>query len=605
MAGCFNTNGSVQSSVTNVITNAQELRILGLSGVYNQVLFENFPMIHGLTYTYGISNIPGSFIENIYISKGANSVLQGFESISGQINVLTIEPDKADKFFLNLYMNSFLEKQLNAYYTIKKKRLSNMIAVHSVQPAAIIDRDHDTFLDLPLVTRYEVYDKLKYGQDKDFGWSTRVGIRYVNETRIGGQTSFNPETDKGSDKVYGETIAISQGEVWTKTAFRFNDAERFVLFASGYFQHQDSWFGTTHYTGQQPVFNSSIQYEWEYKGESNIKTGISYRYFNLDENIAFSHNPLNHTYAGQYDKLENIPGVFAENTLYFGKDKFTWITGARVDHHNEFGAFFTPRTLLRYAPVENTAVRASIGTGWRTANIFSENSNLLASQRDIVFTEKLKPEQAVNYGINFTQKFERTNVSATFTTDFYQTDFQNQIFLDYNTDPTKVYISNFSGRSISNAFQAEVSLNLYKRVDFSIVYNYLDVYRIYSGQKQELPFTPHDRLLYTASYQPLNRKWHFDVNVHWFGVQQLPDTKSNPIEYQRPSQSQPYTTVNAQFTYNLKKVEIYVGCENIFDFRQQQPIISWQNPYSQYFDVSSVWGPTKGREGYFGIRVKI
>lgn len=606
LAGCFNTNASVQPSTTNVITNAQELRILGLNGVYNQVLVDGFPLVQGLSYTYGISAIPGPLVDNIYVSKGANSVLQGWESISGQINVETVEPDKAAKFFFNAYINSFMEKQFNAYSSVKKNHWSNLIAVHTVQPASKVDGDKDTFLDLPLLTRYEFMDKLKYGNENEFGWSSHIGIRYTNEKRIGGQTFFDLSSGKGKTTAYGQTVNISQPELWTKTAYRIDGSKRFVLFASAQFQKQQSWYGVTRYDARQTMLNGTLQFEWKYRGESNVKTGISYRYFNLNEDISFSENPLNHTYAGDYKKMEHIPGVFAENTLYFGKDKFTWITGARIDNHNRFGVIVSPRTLLKYSPVEKTSVRASVGYGWRTANIFSENSNLLASQRDIIFKETVKPEEAVNLGINFTQRFSLlNNIEGTFSSDFYHTRFFNQVFPDYNTEATKAYIGNFTGRSIGNGIQAELDLKFFKRFDLKTAYNFLDVYRMIDGQKQTLPFNSKHKLLNTLSFEPLSGRWHVDANVHWFGIQQLPSTANNPAEYRRPDQSEPYTTVNMQFTYNFKKLELYAGCENIFDFRQRQPIISWQEPFSPYFDTSSVWGPTRGREWYMGVRFKL
>ena len=606
LAGCFNTNASVQPATTNVVTNAQELRILGLSGVYNQVLIDGFPLVQGLSYTYGISAIPGPLVNNIYVSKGANSVLQGGESISGQINVETIEPDKAAKFFFNAYLNSFMEKQFNVYFSVKKNHWSNLVAAHIVQPALKTDKDNDTFLDLPLLTRYEVLDKLKYGNENDFGWSTHIGVRYTNERRVGGQTFFNPSSDEGKTTAYGQTININQPELWTKTAYRIDDSKRFVLFASAQYNGQQSWYGVTKYNARQTMFNTTLQFEWKYRNESNLKTGISYRYFNLYEDISFSENPLNHTYAGDYKKLERIPGVFAENTLYFGKDKFTWITGARVDNHNRYGVIFTPRTLLKYSPAEKTSVRASIGYGWKTANIFSENSYLLASQRDIVFKEILDPEEAVNAGINFTQQFSlRNNVEGTFSADFYHTRFFNQVFPDYNTDATKAYIENFKGKSISNGFQAELSLKFFKRFDLKMAYNFQDVYRMVPGQKQILPFNPKHKLLNTLSFEPRSGRWHMDANIHWFGIQQLPNTSNNPPEYRRPNQSETYTTMNMQFTWNFKKLELYTGCENIFDFRQRQPIIGWQNPFGPYFDTSSAWGPTRGREIYVGIRFKL
>lgn len=605
LAGCFETQGTVQAVTTNVITNSKELRILGLSGIYNQVLIDGMPLIQGLSYTYGISSIPGTLVDNIYISKGANSVLQGHESISGQINVETKEPDNTDKLLLNVYTNNFMEKQFNANYAFKKGKWSDLLAFQTVQPANKFDRDHDTFLDVPLLTRYMLFNKWKYGNDKDWGWSSRIGLRYLNEQRIGGQTFFNSANDKGTTNAYGQTVNIQQPELWTKTSYRFNDNNKLSFIASTFYQDQKSYFGTTRYTANQTNAYANLQYELFYQGRHILKTGISYRHLSLDENIAFTANPLNRTYNGDYRKKESIPGVFAENTFNWADNKLVWITGLRLDHHNQFGSYLTPRTLLKYDIKEGSTIRASIGTGWRTINLFSENNNLLASSRNIIISEQLKPERALNYGLNFTQKFDARTVEGYITVDFYRTQFQNQIFPDYDADPTRAIISNFTGTSVSNGFQAEAYAKFFNRLELKSAYNYLDVYRLVDGQKVVLPFNPANKVLSTISYKPLTNKWHADVNIHWFGKQRLPNTRNNPVEYQRPDQSQSYTLFNAQFTKNWKRFEVYAGCENIFDFRQKQPIIGWQNPFSPYFDTSSVWGPTRGREIYAGIRFKL
>ena len=606
LAGCFETQTTVQPQTTNVITNSKELRILGLSGVYNQVLIDGFPIVQGLTYTYGISSIPGTLVDNIYVSKGANSVLQGFESISGQINVETKEPDKSERLLLNAYMNNFMEKHLNGNYAFKKGKWSNQIALHTVQAANKIDRDKDGFLDLPQLTRYMVFNKWKYGNEKNWGWHSRIGLRFLNEQRIGGQTSFDAQRDKGSSNVYGQFVSMSQPEFTTKTGYRFNDKHHIVLFASAFHQDQHSYFGTVKYLAQQTNFYGNIQHEWKYKS-NDLKTGISYRHLQLNENIAFTNAIVQRSFAGNYSRLENIPGLFAENTLRLFKDKLTWIGGLRADHHNNFGYMITPRTLIKYDIKPKTIVRANIGTGWRTVNLFSENIGLLVSSRDIIFEEQLQPERALNLGINFTQKFETANnhFSGYFSADFYHTDFQNQIFPDYDSYSTKAIIKNFRGTSISNGFQAELYVKIWSQFELKAGYNYLDVYREIGETKQSLPFNPMHKFITTFSYKPASEKFHVDMNLHRYGEQRLPNTSQNPTEFQRPDFSKPYTIVNAQFTYTFSKFEVYTGCENIFDFRQLQPIVSWQNPFSPYFDTSSVWGPTRGRELYLGVRFKI
>lgn len=606
LAGCFETQTTVQPQTTNVVTNAKELRILGLSGVYNQILVDGFPVIQGLSYTYGISSIPGTVVGNIYVAKGANSVLQGFESISGQINVETKEPDNTDRLYFNTYMNSFGEKHLNSNYAIKKNKWSNLTAVHMVQPANKVDRDNDKFLDLPRLRRYVVMNKWKYGNENSWGWSSKVGLRFLNERRIGGQTFYNLERDKGSASVYGQFVNINQPEFWTKTGYRFDDKHAITAFVSSFHQQQNSYFGTVGYDANQTNVYANVQYELNYK-QYQLKTGLSYRFLQLRENIGFTDQVLVRTYGGAYSRKEMIPGVFAENILKSANGKITWITGIRGDHHNQFGFQLTPRTLIKYDLSRTLIVRASIGTGWRTVNLFSENIGLLVSSRDIIFAETLAPEKALNTGINLTKKFESgaKNISGYFSVDFYRTSFSNQIFPDYNTSPTKAIIKNFTGKSISNGLQAELLLHFFNTLEFKTGYNFLDVYRVAESGKELLPFNPRQKVLTTLSYRPPKKPFQADLNIHWYGKQQLPNTKSNPTQFQRPDFSEAYTVLNTQFTYSFKRVELYAGVENLFDFRQLQPILSWENPFSPYFDTSSVWGPTRGREIYIGVRLKI
>ena len=606
LAGCFETQTTVQPQTTNVVTNAKELRILGLSGVYNQILVDGFPVIQGLSYTYGISSIPGTVVGNIYVAKGANSVLQGFESISGQINVETKDPDNTDKVYLNAYVNSFGEKHINTNYAVKKNKWSNLTAVHMVQPANKVDRDNDNFLDLPRLRRHLLMNKWKYGNENSWGWSSKVGLRFLNERRIGGQTIYNAERDKGSTTVYGQFVNINQPEFWTKTGYRFDDKHAITAFVSSFHQQQNSYFGTVRYDANQTNVYANVQFELNYK-QHQLKTGLSYRFLQLRENIGFTDQILVRTYAGVYDRKEMIPGAFAENILKSANGKITWITGIRGDHHNQFGFQLTPRTLIKYDLSRTLIVRASIGTGWRTVNLFSENIGLLVSSRDIIFAETLAPEKALNTGINLTKKFESgvKNISGYISVDFYRTSFSNQIFPDYNTSPTKAIIKNFTGKSISNGLQAELLLHFFNTLEFKTGYNFLDVYRVTESGKELLPFNPRQKVLTSISFRPPKKPFQADLNIHWYGKQQLPDTKSNPAPFQRPDFSKPYTALNTQFTYSFKRVELYTGIENLFDFRQLQPILSWENPFSPYFDTSSVWGPTRGREIYVGVRLKI
>jgi len=604
LAGCFETQGTVQPMTTNIITNSKELRILGLSGVYNQVLIDGMPLIQGLTYTYGISSFPGTLVDNIFVAKGTTSVLQGYESMVGQINVISKPADKGEKLLLNLYANSFGETQYNINYRFGKRKWSNLISAHMVQPAQKWDRNKDGFLDLPKLQRYMLFDKLKYGDENKKGLNSTFAVRLLGEQRVGGQNNYNAQNDLGSTSIYGQKINYLQSEIYYKTTYRFNSIKKVTLIASGFAHDQNAWFGTVKYKALQKNAYANLQYELSWNGTHDFKTGMSYRYLNLNEVVGFSDTNIKRTFNGNYQKLEIVPGLFAENTFKWKGDIITLITGIRADHHNQFGWQITPRTMLKYDLTDKSTLRASAGTGWRTVNLFSENIGLLVSSRNVIFKEQLRPEKSFNWGVNFLQKFNKKHVEGYLTMDFYQTRFMNQVFPDYDTDPTKAIVANFGGTSISNGFQTDITAKFYKTIETKIAYNFLDVYRIENNAKFLLPFNSKHKVLLGLSYLPKSKKWRVDFFAHWFGKQRLPNTDNNPLEFRQAKTSQPYALFNLQVTKSWKKLDLYAGCENLFNFTQSNPIVSWQNPFSAYFDTSFNWGPTRGREFYIGIRYK-
>jgi len=608
MAGCFETQATVQPQTTNVVTNAKELRILGLSGVYNQVLIDGLPMIQGLSYTYGISSYPSAIIDKIYVAKGANSVLQGFEGVSGQINVMTRNPEKEPRLYTNAYINNFGEWHLNANYSMllgKEKKWSTLLGVHAVQPANRRDRDKDGFLDLPLLTRYSVFNRWNYGKENEKGIYTQFSFRFTDEQRIGGQRDFNARSDKGSTRSYGQTVNYSQPELIGKLGYRFSASHSIQCQLSGLFHNQVSYFGTLRYEGKQQSVNAILQHQWNWNDKNTLTWGGSFRFQNLKENIRFTDTIPVRNYAGQYQTNLQVPGVFAEHTSNLWKEKISWIVGARMDWHQTYGSYFTPRTLIKYEFTPGHILRISSGISWRQVNVFSENINLMASSRDVVFEEKLKPEQALNWGINYTYKFEKEKLVGTVSTDFYQTSFQNQFFPDYFRNPGKAYIRNFTGTSISNAFQIETNVKAMEVFELKLAYNYVEVYRKENGKKTILPFNPQNRVMTSLSYRPKNDRWYFDGNIHWYDRQRLPDTEINSEGEAGPEFSKPYSIFSSQITHKIRQFEIYIGVENIFDFRQLKPIVGWQNPSGPNFDTSTVWGPTRGREFYLGFRWKL
>lgn len=609
LAGCFETQSTVQPTTTNILTNARELRILGLSGVYNQVLVDGLPTIQGLTYTYGTGTIPGSMLENIWVVKGANSVQQGFESMVGQITIYPREGGTAEPLTADVLVNSFGEKHLNAGIGINKKKHTNYLALHASLPGGKWDRDGDSFLDLPRLTRYSLYNKWRFRKENELGFSAFVGARLVHESRIGGQKDFDPNTDEGTTNAYGQTVQFVQPELFTKAGYRFSRDRKIVLLASMVAQDQESWFGLTNYSATQRHAYANLQYEhfWGKAKVHELKTGLSYRHLVLNEDIHFAAaDTLRRNYAGNYRKNEDIPGVFIENTFHLDNDRWVVIAGVRSDYHPQFGHFLVPRAMVRFNPNANLDLRASVGRGWRTVNLFSENIGLLVSNRNVIFAETLRPEAAWNTGINATKRFKTGVMNWTATGDLYHTRFQNQFFPDYDRNPNEAIIANFSQKSVSNGAQLELSGSWSRRWELRAAYNFLDVYREQDGEKMVLPFNPRHKILGVATFRTPGEKWQFDVNMHWYGQQRLPDTRLNPTDLQRPDFAPAYSVTNVQVRWNgWKQWDLFAGCENMFDFRQRFPILGWERPFARGFDPSFAWGPMRGREFYVGCNFKI
>jgi outer membrane receptor for ferrienterochelin and colicins len=605
LAGCFNTNATVQAATTNVVTNAKELRILGLAGVYNQVLLDGFPLFQAASYTYGMSTLPGPLVENIYISKGANSVLQGWDGISGQINVETKTPADGPQAFGNAYVNSFGERQFNAYATQRGERVQNLLAAHVVLPADRIDRDGDGFLDLPLLQRFSIYDRLQIGDPELAGWSASAGFRFVREERLGGQSTYRPDRHEGSGEVYGQVVRFSQPEFWSRVAWRLDERRRIVGFLSGQVHDQGAWYGLMRYRAGQRMANATVQYERRSTRGHELRMGLSGRWLDLDETLDFGANPLSLPQDGSYRREDRIGGAFAEQISYFLDNRLTWILGLRYDHHQVFGGRFTPRTLLKWDPWSHTSLRGSLGYGWRMANVFTENVFLLASNRRVLFTETLRPEAAWNAGLNLTRNLTLGRFTGRLGMDVYETRFRNQIFPEYNLAPDLAIVANFGGTSVSRALQSDLDLNHPSGWQIKLAYNYLEVYRETETGREILPFNPEHRVLGVVSLAPPSRPWQADMHAHWYGRQHLPRSEANPEIHRRPLYSDPYSTVTVQFTWRFTTWEIYGGCENILDFRQERPILGWQDPFGPYFDTAFAWGPTRGREFYLGLRWRL
>lgn len=592
----FETNASVDVNFSDAITGAKQIQMLGLAGIYTQMMIENIPSQRGLANPFGLGYIPGSWMESIQISKGTAAVINGYESVSGQINVEYKKPHESEQLFVNLYGNSDEKAEANINSAIKlSNRLSTIILLHAQQNNKRIDHNHDHFLDMPLARQYNIANRWLYYDEKHIEW--RFGFNVLDESRTAGSLHYNYKDHFGSNKVWGYLSDTRRYEGFSKLGILFPDKpwQSIGIIVNGSMHEQDSWYGMRNYKGEQSSFYSNIIFQ-SILADSNLTYSIggSFMHDTYHERLGDS---LMH-------KSENVPGAFFQFT-YNLSERLTTIAGIRVDENSMYGTFVTPRIHTRFHLNEETSLRFSAGKGYRSPAIFAENQHLLASSRVWIFLNKPKHEEAWNYGINLTRHLDIGHKEITLSADYYRTDFLNQVIIDLDRSARSVVIYNLDGKSFSNSFQIEANGEIVHNLELTLAYRYNDVKMTLNNNLQEKPLINRYKALSSFSYLLPGNRIKLDFTAQFNGPGRVPSTSDNPVLLQRRKEFNAYTILLGQITYSFKRADIYIGGENLTDYRQENPIIDAKNPFGNTFDASLIWAPLMGRTIYAGLRFNI
>jgi len=589
LAESFETNPSVDVLYTDAVTGAKQIKMLGLSGKYVQMITENIPAMRGLAKAYGLGYIPGSWMESILVSKGTASVINGYEAVTGMINVELKKPEASEKIFLNAYVNDAGKKEANLNSSVHiNDRLSTMILAHAEDLSIANDNNGDGFLDMPKIKQLNFINRWKY--DTKDTYVSQIGVKILDEERQSGQTSFFDDTDGES---YGVGIKTQRYELFSKNGFIFDrtTGRSMGIQLAETYHKQESFFGKQNYNADQLSFYGNVIYQDLIKRNKkhSYSTGISFMSDKYNET-------LNDTIL---DRNEGVIGAFLQYT-YNLNDKFIALFGFRFDHHNLYGSFVTPRMHLKYNLSEKLHLRGSIGKGYRSANVIAENSYLLASSRQIILDQNFDMEESLNYGANFTAYIPIIGNELTISSDFYHTKFIKQVIMDMDTDSHQVYFRNLEGNSYSNSFQVEASYELFRGLDISSAFRFTDVKTTINGELREVPLNSRYKGLLTFSYQTPLKKWQIDMTNQFNGAGRMPDP--DPVNPLWDSEYPAFTRINMQITKFFRTWSVYLGVENLTNYKMDNPVIDAINPMGQNFDASMVWGPVHGRLIYGGLR---
>ena len=595
--------------------------------------------MRGLGAPYGLSYTPGMWLNSIQVSKGVASVTAGHEAITGQINLEHRKPTDSERLFVNLYLDDELRPEANittAFPVSKDGKLTSILLLHGSGDTDVRKMDHndDGFRDLPLSTQFNVANKWLYAADN--GTQIRWGWKFVQESRLGGMLDYRNTsamreamaedwdwTQTGTAMpLYGSHIRNRNANGYFKLGMPVGpsvydadeqDEMRSNLAFVADFDHFDesAYFGLNTYEGNQNSVSLNLMYNHYFTYRSSFNLGVQAHLDYFRESLGNDTPWLDSSRSYDLDRDEQEVGAYAEYT-YAVKDRLSIVAGLRGDYNAFYDRFFlTPRGHVKWNITSSTTLRASAGLGYRSTDVITDNIGMLATGRALIIPELdalNRLEKALTVGGSLTQTFGLVNPGdATLSFDYFRTQFYNSVVVDQEYDPETIRVYGSTGRSWTDTYQIDFSWTPVERLDIFATFRYTDSEMTIDRPdgrtaRVERPLVSRYKTLLNIQYATKFRRWTFDATAQLNGPSRIPTQTGDLADsYYSPR----YPMFYAQVSRKVGKFDIYVGCENIADYRQEDPILHAQNPYDYKFNSMNVWGPLMGRKFYAGLRFNL
>ncbi|MGM0479500.1 MAG: TonB-dependent receptor [Bacteroidota bacterium] len=596
----FETNATVDVSLSDGVSGSKRIQMMGLNGRYTQMQFENIPFMHNLDQAFGLSGVPGTWMESIQITKGTGTVANGYESMAGLINIEYLKPDRMERFYANVYGNMQGKVDANFHGGISiSERWSTAWFLHWDQQMIENDRNNDGFRDMPVGDHFVAMNRWKY---KGPLFRGQFGIKLSHADKAGGELGF--ERYSQNPQTYGVGIRNTTAEAFGKTGFLFKDDEFSSIGIVYYAKYSDlnTLFGRRKLDAEERRGYTNFMYE-TILGNTNhkLKTGASFVFDQLDQEMV-DELPTDTT-VRNLNRTELVPGIFGEYT-YQG-NLATLVFGWRSDHHNLYGLQHSPRANMKYSITENMDVRATGGRGFRVSNYAVDNLSLMATNTPWKVAGDVRPEISWNFGGSYYLEGRWWGRKVSWNVDYYHTLFENQLVADRDESVAYIVMKNLDGQSFSNALQTDLKMEPAERFEVKMAYKFLDVRTTMGGALEEKLMVPRHRGFVNLAYTSRNTRWEYDATFSVFGTRRLAMVELPDGSVSTDNRSRPVPLLSAQLTHKFKKFEVYAGGENLLDFRLNDPIIDAKNPFDRNFDATRVYAPIYGINIYGGIRMSI
>ena len=644
LAESFENSASVTVGYSDAVTGARQIRLLGLSGVYTQMLDETRPVMRGLAAPFGLSYVPGQWLESIQIAKGSSSVINGVECMTGQINMEHRKPTDEKPLFINAAVMSDTKMDFNIASSLQLGyKWSTVLLGHVSGNIRPHDSNQDGFLDEPKMLQFNVANRWLYMADN--GTQVRFGVRAIHDRRHGGQMLkdadgnevmydkdeyiFNPFEAYGKVNPWGSDIMNRSINGYLKVGVPLNEdnSQNIALVADYNYQDMDSYFGKTTYLAGQHSAYANLLYQNVINESHRFTLGLNGTFDRYNEDfsrITWVVGPVSASRSG-VTNLANA-GVFGEYT-YNNGDKFSAIAGLRGDWFYKQGFKVSPRVTLKYMPVDEIVIRANGGRGLRYSTPLVDNIGVFSTGKEFVgaYNEHIL-EDAWTFGGNITYYLPFGASSNTYLSiDYFRTQFAQQMVVDYEYGANQIHFYALDGRrSSTDNFQIDFSIDPIERFNITATFRYTNALQEVKGSEApvEKPMTSRFKGVLNLQYATNLNKWIFDFTASLNGSCRVYDfmkminedgtMTAAPVEgverMYKNGRTPVYPMLYAQVTRRFKGWDVYVGAENLTNFTQKNVVVGskgadgFVDPRLASFDASCIWGPLMGIKAHIGFR---
>jgi iron complex outermembrane receptor protein len=551
------------------------VRIQGLRGRYTQILSDGLPLFGGQTGSIGLLQIPPMDLGQVEVIKGAASALYGMSAIGGVVNLVSRRPPDGREAELLLNRTSHAGTDAVNWLAGPIGDDWGYTFVGGAHFEERSDLDEDGWTDLPYYRRVVARPRLFWEDER--GKSLLLTAGGIAEKRRGGTM---PNAVAPDGQPFAENLDTTRFDFGVVARMTAANGVLFSVRGSSTVQNHTQTFGSTrerdtHTTwfGEASATRSVGRHTWV-AGAALQREGYDAR----------DVPRFNYTYT--------VPGVFAQDEFVAAK----WLTlsgSARLDWHNEFGTFISPRVSVLMRPSQPWTIRLSGGRGYFAPTPFTEETEATGLSL-LAPLGALDAERADSWSADVT--WARTPFEVTLT--LFNSRIYRALALRETGQPDfPVAIVNVDGVTDSRGTEFIARRHV---EGFDLILTHMFLWSTEPSPegtgRREVPLNPR----HSATFDLLREIGPARVGfeVFYTGRQSL---EENPYR----TRGFPHVLFGGLVDWRIGRSRIFLNVENLADVRQtrEEPLVRPQRAADGRWTVDA-WAPLDGRTFNAGVRIR-